>query len=61
MNVTQVTGETTHSQLWLYIVIAVVLMGTTFGGWFVWSQLQSSLEHRGQKRASLSDAKEKNA
>ncbi|KAJ4346091.1 hypothetical protein N0V95_005707 [Ascochyta clinopodiicola] len=44
MNITQITGEETHSQLWLYFVVAVALMAATFGGWFVWSQLLSSFE-----------------
>ena len=61
MNVTQITGEATHSQLWLYIVIAVVLMGATFGGWFVWAQLQSILERRSRRRCSVSIDKEKGA
>lgn len=59
MNITQITGEVTHSQLWLYFVIAVVLMGITFGGWFVWAQLQSRLERRSRKRLCIKVAKEK--
>ncbi|KAJ4412190.1 hypothetical protein N0V91_000658 [Didymella pomorum] len=35
MNITQITGEGTHSQLWLYPTIAVALMAATFGGWVV--------------------------
>ncbi|KAF3050215.1 hypothetical protein E8E11_009300 [Didymella keratinophila] len=33
MNITQITGEGTHSQLWLYFVIAVALIAATSGGW----------------------------
>ena len=50
MNVTQVTGEGPHSQLWIYFVIAVALMTATFGGWFVWSQLMSSMGEQGPLR-----------
>ena len=53
MNITQVTGEATHSQLWLYFVVAASLMAATFGGWFVWSRLLSSIEHRVWRRASM--------
>ncbi|KAF1932813.1 uncharacterized protein M421DRAFT_1398 [Didymella exigua CBS 183.55] len=35
MNVAQITGEGTHSQLWLYFVMAAALMAATFGGWYV--------------------------
>lgn len=35
MNITQITGEGTHSQLWLYFVMAIALMAATFGGWFM--------------------------
>lgn len=35
MNIKQITGEGTHSQLWLYFVMAVALMAATFGGWYM--------------------------
>ncbi|KAF1355615.1 hypothetical protein EJ07DRAFT_181948 [Lizonia empirigonia] len=53
MNIVQITGEGTHSQLWLYFVIAVALTAATFGGWFVWSRLLSRLERKLQQRASM--------
>lgn len=33
MNITQITGEGTHSQLWLYFVIAIALIVATSAGW----------------------------
>lgn len=33
MNIAQITGEGTHSQLWLYFVIAIALTVATSGGW----------------------------
>lgn len=59
MNIVQITGEGTHSQLWLYFVVAAALMAATFGGWFIWSQLLSGLEHKLLRLASLHNAKEK--
>jgi len=35
MNITQITGEEIHSQLWFYFVIAVALIAATSGGWFL--------------------------
>ncbi|KAH6616723.1 hypothetical protein C7974DRAFT_50939 [Boeremia exigua] len=51
MNITQVTGEATHSQLWLYFVIAIALMAATFGGWYVWSRLLPSVKCKVRQRA----------
>jgi hypothetical protein len=59
MNITQLTGEGTHSPLWLYFVIAVALMAATFGGWFVWSHLLSSMERRIRRRTSMRVLKDK--
>lgn len=53
MNIVQITGEGTHSQLWLYFAIAAALMAATFGGWFVWSRLLSRIERKLQQRASM--------
>ena len=33
MNIVQITGGETHSQLWLYFTIAVALMTATSGSW----------------------------
>ncbi|KAF3042390.1 hypothetical protein E8E12_007075 [Didymella heteroderae] len=33
MNIPQITGERTNSQLWVYFTVAVALMAATFGGW----------------------------
>ncbi|KAJ8117849.1 hypothetical protein OPT61_g1063 [Boeremia exigua] len=59
MNVTQITGEGTHSQLWLYLVIAVALMAATFGSWFVWSRLLPSVKQWIRKRALVRVARAK--
>lgn len=52
MNIFQVTGEATHSQLWVYFVIAVALMAATFGGWFLWSQLLPEIKQRVERRTA---------
>ncbi|KAF9697138.1 hypothetical protein EKO04_004929 [Ascochyta lentis] len=59
MNITQITGEGTHSQLWLYFIVAVALMAATFGGWFVWSKLLSSFERSVRRRISKQALKNK--
>lgn len=61
MNVVQLTGEASNSQLWLFFVIAVALMGATFGAWLVWFQFQSHLERRKQRKDVVYAAKEKGA
>ncbi|UPX14303.1 uncharacterized protein EKO05_0004791 [Ascochyta rabiei] len=53
MNMTQITGKGTRSQLWLYFVVAVALMAATFGGWLVWSQLLSRFERSMRRRGSF--------
>ncbi|KAJ4993002.1 hypothetical protein SVAN01_01354 [Stagonosporopsis vannaccii] len=54
MNITQITGEATHSQLWVYFTIAVALMVATFGGWYIWSLLLlPDIKQRVRKRAAM--------
>ncbi|KAI8937143.1 hypothetical protein NX059_006357 [Plenodomus lindquistii] len=51
MNVSQITGESTHSTLWTYFVTAIALMIMTFGGWYIWSRLLIRMETRARLRA----------
>jgi len=54
MNITQVTGEGTHSQLWLYFAIAIPLMAATLGGWYIWSLLLlPEVKQRVRRRAAM--------
>ncbi|KAF2464708.1 uncharacterized protein BDR25DRAFT_380497 [Lindgomyces ingoldianus] len=55
-----ITGEETHPAIWIYIVVAMVLLAGTFAAWFLWSQMLSSLERR-QKLNDLLKTKNGNA
>lgn len=61
MNVVQLTGEATNSQLWLFFVIAATLMGVTFGAWLAWSEFQSHRERRAKRKNTMHVAKKKGA
>ncbi|KAF1841972.1 uncharacterized protein K460DRAFT_369988 [Cucurbitaria berberidis CBS 394.84] len=56
MNMTQITGDHVQSPLWAYFVLAVALMVATFGGWFVWSRILSTMERMAKWRTSLPNA-----